>query len=76
MPTQTHLADFNGYPIEIVDYNNQPWITGEQVGKALGIKHARTGISIVTFHRVLYQFPQKSAPFFLHPERLDIVQYQ
>lgn len=40
----THLADFHGYPIEIIDHNNQPWLTGEQVGKALGIKHARTGI--------------------------------
>lgn len=38
---KTHLADFNGCSIEIVDHNGQPWITAEQVGIALGIKHAR-----------------------------------
>ena len=43
-PTQTHLADFHGYPIEIIDHNNQSWLTGEQVGKALGMKNARANI--------------------------------
>lgn len=41
---QTRLADFNGYPVEIVDHNNQQWITAEQIGKALGLKHPRSGI--------------------------------
>ena len=32
----THLADFHGYPIEIVDHNGQQWVTAEQIGIALG----------------------------------------
>jgi prophage antirepressor-like protein len=44
MSTQTHLADFNGYPIEIIHYHDQPWLTAEQIGKALGLQHARKGI--------------------------------
>lgn len=41
----THLASFHGYPIEIIDHNNQPWLTGEQVGLAIGVKHARRSIN-------------------------------
>jgi len=49
---QTHLADFNGYPIEIIDHNGQQWLTAEQIGKALGLKHPRQGIGkIFNRHR-------------------------
>lgn len=51
MNTATHLASFNGTPIEIIDHHGQPWLTGEQIGRAIGIKHARKGIhSIYTRH--------------------------
>jgi len=40
-----HLADFNGTSIEITDYNGQHWLTGEQVGIAIGLKHPRQGIT-------------------------------
>jgi prophage antirepressor-like protein len=50
MSTQTHLANFNGYPIQVIDHNNQPWLTAEQIGKALGLKHPRQGI-IKIYHR-------------------------
>lgn len=40
----THLASFHGYPIEIIDHNNKPWLTAEQIGLAIGIKHARTSV--------------------------------
>ncbi len=45
MKTHTQLADFHGYPLEIIDRNGQPWLTGEQIGKALGLKHPRRNIN-------------------------------
>lgn len=52
MSNNTHLANFNGYPVEIVEHNGQKWITGEQIGKALGLKHPRQGITkIFNRHR-------------------------
>jgi len=48
----TYLADFHGYPIEIIDRHGQPWLTGEQIGLALGLKHPRRGINkIYNAHR-------------------------
>lgn len=43
----THLADFHGYPIEIVDHQGKPWLKAEQIGFALGYKsdNARKGIN-------------------------------
>ena len=52
MSHHTYLADFNGYPIEIIDRNGKPWLTGEQIGLALGLKHPRRGINkIFNAHR-------------------------
>ena len=52
MSNQTHLANFNGCSLEIVDHNGQKWLTAEQIGKALGLKHPRQGIiKIYNRHR-------------------------
>ncbi len=55
----THLADFHGFPIEIVDHNGQQWITAEQAGIALGYTqhNARKGISKL-FNRHAEEFDQ------------------
>jgi len=39
------LADFHGHPIEILDRDGTPWVTGEEIGKALGFAHPRQGIN-------------------------------
>ncbi len=37
----THPADFNGTAVQIIDLNNQQWLTGEQIGEMLGYKNPR-----------------------------------
>jgi len=41
----THFANFNGTSIQIIDHNGQQWLTAEQIGKVLGLRHPRKAIS-------------------------------
>lgn len=54
----THLASFHGYPIEVIDHNNQPWLSAEQIGLAIGIKHARTSV-LRSYSRHADEFTEK-----------------
>jgi len=54
----THLASFNGYPIEVIDHHQQAWLTGEQIGLAIGLKHARIGANKL-YNRHADEFTEK-----------------
>lgn len=45
MNTQSQLASFNGYPIELIYLDDVPYMTAETIGKALGLKNPRISIN-------------------------------
>lgn len=48
----THLADFHGFPVQVIDHDGRQWLSGEQIGTALGLKEPRTGVNrIFNRHR-------------------------
>lgn len=45
MNAHTQLANFNGYPIELIYLDDTPYMTAETIGKALGLKNPRISIN-------------------------------
>lgn len=45
MNTVIQQFNFNGLPIAVIDHNNESWMTGDDIGKALEYNHPRQRIN-------------------------------
>lgn len=45
MNTSLQTFNFHGTPVAIIDHNNEAWITGDDIGKALEYNHPRQRIT-------------------------------
>lgn len=45
MTEPTYLAQFQGHSLTVIEHLGRPWVVGEEVGQALGLKDARTSIN-------------------------------
>lgn len=43
--TLPSTVDFDGSPLPVVPHDGATWFTAETLGKALGLKHSRTGVN-------------------------------